>query len=1032
MPFDPEARPLEERDCRPCPFWSWNDELEPEELRRQVRAMHDAGLGGFFMHARSGLKTEYLSDRWMECVNACLDEAGKLGMKGWLYDENGWPSGFGGGIVNGMGVKYQQKYLVWERLTAESAADKARQDETIALYDAVTFRRLREAPASGEVLRFFYEVNPYYVDNMDGAVVAEFIRSTHEFYCRNIPPELLKHLRGIFTDEPQLSRRGTPWSFVLEEEYRRSYGEELSELLPMLFFNLPGAAAVRFRFWKLVSRLFAVNFMKQIADWCTAHGWELTGHNVLEETYGGQVTSGGAVMPHYEYYHIPGMDVLTRNEPDVLAMDQLVSVAAQTGHRQVLTESFALTGWGFNFRGMRWLYGIQMAHGVNFLCQHLEGYSLKGRRKRDYPGSWFIHQPWWDDYKYLNDRFTRVGRYLAEGAVPSEILVLHGISTAWTLYNGGNEFKYADLNDYTASLRILCSELHLRHARLHIGDESIMERTARVEEGRLVIGKCGYRTVVLPQIGNMFRSTFRLLSEFAAAGGRIIGVRNHRDSARMMIDGVPVGAEEKKFFAEKIVWCVDEPSAAAAAAADCPALRVTDASGIVCRQLISAERRFEDFDGLGAGRWYFIMNLSADSSCEVDIAFPGAVEVREIDADTGRAAAAGAGTVRASFAPADSRMYFVPDRPGAERTVLPASAAPVPVVGLDTAWRLAAPAENILTLDNVRWQVDGGEWVCDHVSVLQNSLLRLKRSCDVALEYRFTAAEGFSGAPDLIVEEPGNFSMELNGVPFANADHGYLFDKSFRRVALPASRIRAGSNVIRMKTRFRQDDAVYECLEKAKKFESEYNKLSLDSELEAVYLAGNFRVDSDGAVEDHLARDPWGGSGSGIGWGYDVDALRMYGDFRISRTSEAIDIGCINTDGYPFFAGAMTVRREFELSPEECGRITRFSFRCRGFNSVQVVINGVDCGRVFWEPWQAAVPAGALRPGRNVIELRLVQSLRNMLGPHHLQSGESGCVSTISWEKGENIVGWANEPFQPAYCFAVCGVDEMVFEGRGQ
>ena len=42
-------------EYRPIPFWSWNEKLEPEELRRQVRAMHDAGLGGFFMHARGGL-----------------------------------------------------------------------------------------------------------------------------------------------------------------------------------------------------------------------------------------------------------------------------------------------------------------------------------------------------------------------------------------------------------------------------------------------------------------------------------------------------------------------------------------------------------------------------------------------------------------------------------------------------------------------------------------------------------------------------------------------------------------------------------------------------------------------------------------------------------------------------------------------------------------------------------------------------------------------------------------------------------------
>ena len=59
---------------RPVPFWSWNDKLEPEELRHQIREMHKAGIGGFFMHARGGLQTVYLSDEWMECVNACLDE----------------------------------------------------------------------------------------------------------------------------------------------------------------------------------------------------------------------------------------------------------------------------------------------------------------------------------------------------------------------------------------------------------------------------------------------------------------------------------------------------------------------------------------------------------------------------------------------------------------------------------------------------------------------------------------------------------------------------------------------------------------------------------------------------------------------------------------------------------------------------------------------------------------------------------------------------------------------------------------------
>ena len=44
------------------PFWSWNDRLDPEELRRQIRNMHDMEMRGFFMHARGGLLTEYMGD----------------------------------------------------------------------------------------------------------------------------------------------------------------------------------------------------------------------------------------------------------------------------------------------------------------------------------------------------------------------------------------------------------------------------------------------------------------------------------------------------------------------------------------------------------------------------------------------------------------------------------------------------------------------------------------------------------------------------------------------------------------------------------------------------------------------------------------------------------------------------------------------------------------------------------------------------------------------------------------------------------
>lgn len=43
-------------------------------------------IGGYFMHARAGLETEYLGERWMQCVEACIDGGKRRGMKPWLYD----------------------------------------------------------------------------------------------------------------------------------------------------------------------------------------------------------------------------------------------------------------------------------------------------------------------------------------------------------------------------------------------------------------------------------------------------------------------------------------------------------------------------------------------------------------------------------------------------------------------------------------------------------------------------------------------------------------------------------------------------------------------------------------------------------------------------------------------------------------------------------------------------------------------------------------------------------------------------------
>ena len=70
------------------PFWSWNGELEKEELLRQIGYMKEMGFGGFFMHSRTGLITEYLGEEWFRFIRNCARRGAELGMESWIYDED--------------------------------------------------------------------------------------------------------------------------------------------------------------------------------------------------------------------------------------------------------------------------------------------------------------------------------------------------------------------------------------------------------------------------------------------------------------------------------------------------------------------------------------------------------------------------------------------------------------------------------------------------------------------------------------------------------------------------------------------------------------------------------------------------------------------------------------------------------------------------------------------------------------------------------------------------------------------------------
>ena len=93
-----------------APFWAWNCKLEEKELLWQIEQFKEMGFGGFHMHSRSGLDTEYLSEEFMNMVKACVKKAKEEKMFAYLYDEDRWPSGAAGGLAT-KNRKYAKRNL---------------------------------------------------------------------------------------------------------------------------------------------------------------------------------------------------------------------------------------------------------------------------------------------------------------------------------------------------------------------------------------------------------------------------------------------------------------------------------------------------------------------------------------------------------------------------------------------------------------------------------------------------------------------------------------------------------------------------------------------------------------------------------------------------------------------------------------------------------------------------------------------------------------------------------------------------------
>lgn len=554
MLYPQSQEPLQEKDFlnpsseyRAAPFWAWNTTLKKEELCWQIDQLKKMGFGGFHIHVRTGMDTEYLSEDFMSLIGGCLQKARENHMLAWLYDEDRWPSGAAGGLVTQQ-KEYRQRYLLLTRHPAECGNLIACYDvELEKSGDLKRYSRICEMDPASAIKLYVYEEtartspwfnNQTYINTLDPKAVKEFIRITHERYKKHFSTYFGSLIPAIFTDEPQFSRKGVldyahddkdvtlPWTDDFPESYCSAFGgEDILQGLPELLWDLPNGqvSRIRYHYHDHLAERFASAFADQCGSWCRKNGLLLTGHLMEEPTLESQTHALGEAMRSYRSFQLPGIDMLC-DRREFTTAKQAQSAARQYGRPGVLSELYGVTNWDFDFRGHKLQGDWQAALGVTVRVPHLSWVSMNGESKRDYPATFGYQSPWFDQYPYIEDHFARAATILTRGRPVCHVGVIHPIESYWLRW-GARENTAAVREQKDMDFQNLCQWLLRGCVDFDYLCESTLPEQCSLSditnEG-FPVGKMHYQTIIVPPLDTIRLSTLERLEKFHEIGGRVI------------------------------------------------------------------------------------------------------------------------------------------------------------------------------------------------------------------------------------------------------------------------------------------------------------------------------------------------------------------------------------------------------------------------------------------------------------------------------------------------------------------------------
>jgi hypothetical protein len=947
------------------PFFVWNYKITKDEIDKFLADFKNEGISQVFVHPRPGLITEYLSDEWFDLFKHTVEKGKELGMRIWIYDENSYPSGFAGGHVP---YRMPESYNQGQGLqmtkfeTLPDTADKYYLclKENDGVFVNITSILDAEKGESGKYYLFSKTYNSpgdwyggfTYVDLLYPCVTERFIDITMEGYEKYTGTDFGKTIPGIFTDEPQIiSSGGIRWTPDLFEVFEDTWNYDLRTQLPSLFEDIGDWKKVRHNYTQTLLQLFIDRWSKPYYSYCEEKGLKFTGHYWEHEWP--NMRPGGDNMAMYAWHQVPAIDMLFNQFNDssanaqfgnIRSVKELASAANQTGRQRKLSETYGGSGWELTFRDMKRNGDWEYALGVNLMNQHLTYFSLAGARKYDYPPTFDYHEPWWQDYKYLGNHYARLSMALSAGKQENDILVIEPTTSAW-LYDSYvmtlRDRKFVDIGE---SFTKFVTTLEKNQVEYDLGSENIIKDRGSVKTGQFIIGQARYSTVVIPPMTeNIDKETYKLISKLVAGGGKLICF-----SHPSLVDGSP-NEHLEKFLEEnkdKIRFETELTPEIISKYFTSPDICFSDVKG---GQLYHHRRILSD------GQVLFLVNSSLNESATGSLTTRGA-DALELNTLTGEINGyentQEGRNVNLSFnlPPAGSLLLYVPFTKQGSFEVLEklGTSEPISSSGLSVSRDRA----NVLPIEFCDLQIgnevtkdmhnyDAAERVYKYYGFINgnpwNHSVQFKTNIvdrdTFGLNTGFTATYHFNikGNIDLtglkaVVERPSLWDVSINGKEVKAEEGKWWLDREFGVIDLEKL-VKRGENTITLKV----------------------SPMTVNAEIEPVYILGNFSVNP-----------------ADKGW-------------IIEPIVNKLTMGSWKDQGMPFYSWGVIYSKEYNIE-EPDGRYMISLEDWQG-TVAEVTINDQPAGVIAIPPYHCEVTQ-FIKKGKNKIEIKVIGSLKNLLGPH--------------------------------------------------